>query len=193
MSRWLTMAFVLFLLGASRVHADIPSFGPRPSRWQRIPVHPSNAVPVVIQTCPDGGPARLLIPRSLLGRAKKVASGERFGALEMPIPLAVVLMLSAGGLGLVCFRGRRFTRAPLVFLFLLAVAGAGASMLWANAPPPMPNIDSHKIALPITNGKEWKLDKVRVEITEDGDTIRLMVPKSLRSEKEPAPKEKHDK
>src|SRR5262249_16133054 len=141
---------------------------------------PSNAVPLVIQAGTDKVPARLVIPCSLLERAKKTAPQppEPHGSLSMPIFVVAVLILSAGGLGLVCLHGRRLTRAPLMFLALLAVAGACTSMLWANAPPPLPDMDSHKIVLPMANGKELKLDGVRVEITADGDTIRLIVPRA---------------
>ncbi|HEY7425392.1 MAG TPA: hypothetical protein VH682_14270 [Gemmataceae bacterium] len=175
MNRWLSLALVLLLLGASRVHADLLGFGPS-RRWDRsIAVHPSNAVPVVIQAGTDKEPARLVIPCSLLEHAKKAAPQppEPHGSLSMPIFVVAVLILSAGGLGLVCLRGYRFTRAPLMFLVLLIVAGACTSMLWANAPPPYLNS-----LTPLVNGKELKLDGVRVEITADGDTIRLIVPRA---------------
>jgi hypothetical protein len=174
MSRWLLLALALLLLGARLAQADVPGFGPRPRR--PMPVHPSNAVPIVIQAGAKGEPARLLIPRPLLERAKKVTPGERFGALGLPIPLVAMGTISLTGLGLVCLRSRRLTWVPLVFLSFVAIGNASASLLWANAPPPSPAFDSPKSALLVDIGKEYKLDGLRVEITDEGDTLRLILP-----------------
>ena len=173
MYRWLILVPALFLLGATFVYADIPGFGPRPRR--PMPVHPGNAVPMVIQAGAKEEPARLLIPRWLLARAKKATSGRRFGAVKT-FPLAALGLLSCAGLGVVCFCGRRLPRMPLALFALLAIGGAGVSIVWANAPPPISLFESRRPTVQGQILKELQLDGVKVEITSEGDTMRLIVP-----------------
>ncbi len=51
-------------------------------------------------------------------------------------------------------------------------------MLWANAPPPLFNGKLQEVVVPAGDGKELKLASVRVELIEQGETIRLIVPRA---------------
>jgi len=171
------LAIALVLAVASNGRADIPGPGPRPRR--PMPIHPENAVPLVIEVGADEAPARLLIPHALLGRAKKLAivRGPALGNLPMAIGLTLTLAIT--GLGLIRFRKGRPARSLAGLLTLAAVLGLGTSMLWANAPPPFDAGRLRGGVVPIIgNGKELKLDSVRVELTENGETIRLIVPRA---------------
>jgi hypothetical protein len=157
MKRGLSLALLLFF--ASGVRADIPLLGGRPPR-RPTPVHPAHAVPLSIEAGANNEPARLLIPRSLLERAAKRRHASAAGVLDLSMP--VVLSLTLVGLCALGFRGRGRMVSLLVFA---ALAALGVSMLNAT-PPPLLEV----------NGKALPLNTVRVEISDKGNTLRLILP-----------------
>jgi hypothetical protein len=151
-----------------------------------MPVHPANAVPVVIEASDTLTEPRLVIPRPLLARAKKLIAGRRSAALQdkaRPAAvwrgratalagLALTAALSAAGLCLARRKGR-----VLVAALVLSVAcafGAGRTFLVAQHPPP-PN-------LPPPPPLEVQFDHAAVEVVERGTEVRLLVPRARLGE-----------
>jgi len=164
----------VLLLGlalVAAVRADV-GFGPHPSRPISVP--PANAVPVIIQADESAREPRLIVPRSLvrLAKAEKAPPALPGGHTALPVPLAVALSLSFAvvGVGLVC--GRRMARSLVLTLALVAVGGA---TLWAHPPPPvLPPLKPFPDGLPI--------DGVAVEFAEQGDRVRLVLPKAMMAD-----------
>jgi hypothetical protein len=165
MTRVLALAFLL--LAASWARGDIPGFGPRPRR--PFPQHPANAVPLIIEATANDQSPRLLIPRVLLERAKARKS-KGVGSLRGAMPFVAIMALTLCGLCMVGFRGRGRAVA-LWMLGVFIVGGIGVSVLMA-APPPTPQ----KMPLPSGIDKSLHMNSVRVEISDQGDTFRLLVP-----------------
>jgi hypothetical protein len=166
-----TGVLLLGLALVAAVRADV-GFGPHPSRPIGIPA--ANAVPVIIQADETAREPRLIVPRSLVRSAKlaKSAAAAPGGRAGLPLPLAVALSLSFAvvGLGLVC--GRRMTRSLFLTLALVAVGGA---TLWAHPPPPpQPPLKPFPDGLPI--------DGVAVEFADQGDRVRLVLPKAMTAD-----------
>jgi hypothetical protein len=156
-----TAAFAV-LLSASLAAADVAPF------LRGGPPGPSNAVRVLIEV---GGPgeteARMIVPRHLLPRAAQVARAER--APGQSLFAASALLCGVGAIG-VCLRRRSSLRALALVLALVGgVALAGRSALRAT-PPSRPAV----LALV----QELNVGAVQVEITEEGNEIRLLLPRS---------------
>jgi hypothetical protein len=171
---------VLALGPAAPVWADaFPHFGPRERPRSPTPVHPANAVPVVIEASDTLTEPRLIIPRPLLARAKKLPAVRSAAVLPnratgLPATLAGLALtaaLSAGGLCL----ARRKGRALVVFLIVGVACAFGASRGPLSAhpqpwvPPPLPPL-------------ELQFDRAAVEVVERGTEVRLLVPRARLGE-----------
>ncbi|HZY86216.1 MAG TPA: hypothetical protein VFE78_15390 [Gemmataceae bacterium] len=117
---------------------------------------------------------RLVIPRALLARAKKLTAERRsvsqpVGASRWAPPvlagLALAAALSAGGLCL----ARRKGRALVVVLVLVCAFGAGRAFLCAGPPP---NLTAAEVVF----------DHAAVEVVERGTEVRLLVPRTRLGE-----------
>jgi hypothetical protein len=183
-ARWWLVA-VLALGPAAPVRADaFPHFGPRHRPSSPTPVHPANAVPVAIEASDTLTEPRLVIPRALLARAKKLPAvrptaalqgesrraGASGGAVTALAGLALTAALSAGGLCLARRKGR-----ALVVLLVVGVACAfGAGRAFVGAHPPPPNWPPPPA--------EILFDRAAVEVVERGTEVRLLVPRARLGE-----------
>jgi hypothetical protein len=164
---------LLALCLANPLRADLPHLGPH-HPGPPIRVHPANAVPVVIEASDTLTGPRLVIPRALLARARKLPVLRSAAALPGRAPaalagLALTAALSAGGLCLARRKGR-----ALVVLLVLGVGcayGAGQTFLGAHPPPgnPRPPVDV-------------VFDHAAVEVIEGGTEVRLLVPRERLGE-----------
>ena len=160
---------------ASLVRADLPHLGPH-HPGPPIHVHPANAVPVVIEASDTLTEPRLVIPRPLLARAKKLRVMRPAAALPSRTPavlagLALTAALSAGGLCLARRKGRGLV--VLLVVGLGCAFGAGRAFLGAHPPPP--NL------LP-PSPAEVVFDHAAVEVVERGTEVRLLVPRARLGE-----------
>ena len=117
--------------------------------------------------------AKLFIPKRLLGKAKGMDAGARKPQTTVwPSPLVaavgLTLALAVSGLGFFRLRNRPGGKGLGAVLALAAVLIAGRCPLQADAPPP-----PRPPAWASLEG-----GKVTVEVVDDGDTVRLVVPKS---------------
>lgn len=163
-------ALVVIFGSASLVWADI---GPKPAPT------PDKSVPIVIDTF-DGkvGPAKLIIPKKFLDKSRAgldvndgtaVAEGSR-----LPMMLAgifLTLSISFAGLWLVRQRGTLGTRTVALLVGGILFLAVGSAVLLANAPP------GPVIARPVQPLGPIQ-DRVVIEISDNGDTIKLLVHKS---------------
>jgi hypothetical protein len=167
-SAWRLSAAVLVLLGlTATLRADLP--GPHPRR--RIFVHSPNAVPIVLEVSDTLQEPRLILPRPLLGSARKVARGcpEWRGGMPLATGAALALTLGLAGLGFTYRRNRPVLRALLVLAVLTGAVGIGVAGLRAN-PVPLPAIKDVQVPL--------SLEGVVVEVTDQGEAVRLVVPRA---------------
>jgi hypothetical protein len=174
-TRWWLAAWLL-VFPAGLVRADVPGplFGPRKHHGPPIDVHPANAVPVVIEACDTITEPRLVVPRPLLARAKKLVP-ER-AVLPGPAPtvvagLALTAALSAAGLCLARSKGRALT--VVLALGVACAFGAGQALLFADPPPPN---------LPPPPPLEVQFDHTVVEVVERGTEVRLLLPRARLGE-----------
>ncbi len=176
----LAVALLLAVGAASR--ADLPGarlFRPTDARFQPvgrpIPVQPRNAVPIRLEVSDTASRTTLIVPRNLLGQAKKVA---RLGSATTPeqaaatawFPLAI-LTLGFGLSGLLLVRGR--WRWGIPGLLLALILYGAASRVWAN--PPAASISAPR---PLVD-PPFPLKDVLVETAEKGDCIRLVLPRTV--------------
>jgi hypothetical protein len=119
---------------------------------------------------------RLIVPRALLARAKKLPVTRPAAALPTRAPavlagLALTAALSAGGLCLARRKGR-----ALLFVLLVGAGcavGAGSAFVGAHPQPPI---------LPPPPPAEVQFDHAAVEVVERGTEVRLLVPRASLSE-----------
>jgi len=153
---------VVLLLMTAGLLADVapPFFGPtrrthRPPR--QLHFSPRNAVPIRIQL--DDGPPRVRIPRALLPRAERSASG-----LGGVLVIGAVLPLA--------FCLRRRARAALFVAVALAASGP---LVEANGPfLPSRLVEGITPARP----PYLEVDGLRVEVVEAGDRIQIFLPRA---------------
>jgi hypothetical protein len=135
---------------------------------------------VVIEASDTLTEPRLIIPRPLLARAKKL-SGARSAAVlpnrATGLPavlagLALTAALSAGGLCLARRKGRAL--AAVLLAGVGCAVGAGQAFLVAQHPPP-PNL------LP-PPPLEVQFDHAAVEVVERGTEVRLLLPRARLGE-----------
>jgi len=170
MKAWLAALVVVFGL-ASLVRADV---GPKPAPA------PDKSVPIVIDTY-DGkvGPAKLIIPKKLLDKSRAALDlGDGPAVAEhksrLPMMLAgifLTLSIAFAGLWLVRQRGTLGTRTVALLIGGILFLAVGGAVLLANAPP------GPAIARPVQPFAAIQ-DRVVIEITDSGDTIKLLVHKS---------------
>jgi hypothetical protein len=134
-----------------------------------IPISPRNAVPIVVEVRDDLKEPRLLVPRKLTAQAIPAGSPSaprRIGAVALPLVAGSALALTFAGLCLA--RGTRFR--GMVMLALASIALGGAILIAHPPPPPM---------APFKYDTLPPLDGVVVELTNDGDQVRLQLPRAV--------------
>jgi hypothetical protein len=137
---------------------------------------------LVIEVDENAKAARLIIPQRFLGNAP-APPPRRLGQLPtIMVGVALALGLAFSGLWLVRKRGGG---APLL-LAAVAIVGLGGATLWANArpirrePPPQPK---PPVGLPLLA----TLEPIQVETVARGDTIRLIIPPTMKARLAPTP------
>jgi hypothetical protein len=125
-------------------------------------------VPFAIEASAEAE-AKLIVPRLLLRSAKQAAQREDRHGPGAPLFAGAAFL----GLGALALGTRRRIMRGLVFAVL--VSGAvfvGHTGLRAQVPP---------VGMPVVL-PEARLQGVRVEITEEGDAIRLLLPRAKFAE-----------
>ena len=115
----------------------------------------------------------------------------------MIVGLALALSLSTGGLWVARRKNTPGGMAPLtVLVAVLGLALAGGAVVWANGAPPFrtqpkPQPQTKPQPQPEVPGPLPTLAKfegVKVEMIQEGDTIRLILPKRMAGQIKPIPK-----
>jgi hypothetical protein len=132
--------------------------------------------------------ARLLIPREVLQQMRAGLDGEDArgsalaffntgGAQTVMAGLFLSLALAFGGVWLVRTRGRRRLGTAALCVAAMALCGAAATAVYANAgPPAVARSLTSKIL--IQDAKWYGVyGQVKVEVTDDDDQIRLVLPR----------------
>jgi hypothetical protein len=134
------------------------------------------------------GEARLLIPRSVLEQMRAGLDGEGSrssalaffnagGAQTVVAGLFLSLALAFGGLWLVRSRSQRRLGPAALCLAALALCGVAATAAYANAgPPPVARSLTSRILI---QDAQWYgvYGQVKVEVVDDDDQIRLVLPR----------------
>jgi hypothetical protein len=164
------VALTVALALARPVHAGI----------RVIEDEPANAVPIRLETGGDAGQTTLFIPKALLERAKPTdPDGKKAQAVVAPSAMLALVgltcTLSIAGLGFVVRRIGRGGAALLMILALAVILVAGRCSVRADAAPwphytPRPPLTPPQLKLPAGN--------VTVKVVDDGDAVRLVVPKA---------------
>jgi hypothetical protein len=182
MCRWPLTVFLLALLATSAAANPIvwPPPGdpnpPPPIRLPPAPVAPANAVAFEIEVNDQAQVPLLIVPRSRLAVARKVAILDR-PAVPLTAGVALTAAFVAAGLGLV--RGDRGVRRRAASLALIGVLVAGSAAVWANAPPPLDVRRATPCPSVIPQAPPgFPLDGVKVEVTERDGPVRLVIPRS---------------
>lgn len=140
-------------------------------------VPPANAVPIRLETRDDAKEATLYVPKTLLGKAKRLDMGRdkaRVGIWPSTVAIAIGLTLASGASGL-GFRliNRPGGKALAAILALASVLILSRCPLQANArPPPQIYMPRHPLKVDLPGGN------ATIRVVEDGDTVRVVVPKS---------------
>ena len=135
-----------------------------------------------------GGDAKLLIPRSLLQQMKAGLDGEDShsaaltyfntgGGQTLMAGLFLSLAFAFGGVWFVRSRGQRRFGPASLSLAARALCGLAATAAYANAgPPPVARSLTSKILI---EQAQWYgvYGDVKVEVVDDDDQIRLVLPK----------------
>lgn len=185
------MLALLFVVATPLAFADIPN----PDRLNRNRSSKTELkVDMQIDTDEKAKEARLVIPRSVFQRMRAQADGAgsqttgttaaaRFfnmtGAQTIMSGLFLSLAFAFGGVWLVRSRkgAERTARVAALSIGLLLAGGVTASVAYANAgPPPVARSLTSKILIPEL---QWwgAYGEVKVEIVEEGDDIKLVLPK----------------
>ena len=161
-------ALTVVLALAGSAWADLP--GGRASK--PLPVKPSHAVSIRLEVGADETGAVLYLPKRLLGKAKLTDQGKNAHAAVAPANLVggvgLALALTVSGLGLFPILKRPGAKGRALILALAAVLIAGRCSLQAQ--PPAPHTELPQLTL--SGGK------VRVVVMDEGDAVRLVVPKA---------------
>lgn len=170
------LSVAALLLGAGAALADLPRpfwcpAPPRPPTFGRpisAPPKPApNAVPITIEPT-DGNDPRLIIPKNLLPRAQSAAHLEDREAPRAPLFAGVALGgLLVGGFALTG-RGRAARRLLLTLLPATALFIAHGPI---QAKAQLPGLFPVEV-------EGLRVQPVRVEITEDGDRVRHLLPRA---------------
>lgn len=175
----------LLLATAVSASADVPN--PDKAKNKPPKVQPFTAQ-MMIDPNTKSGEARLLIPREVLQQMRAGLDGEDArgsalaffnagGAQTVMAGLFLSLALAFGGVWLVRSRGRRRLGTAALCVATLALCGAAATAAYANAgPPPVARSLTSKIL--IQDAKWYGVyGQVKVEVTDDDDQIRLVLPR----------------
>jgi hypothetical protein len=148
-------------------------------------VFPPGVVPPGVVP-PGTVPPGVTPPKGTPTQGNPKGTAPRADASELRLPtimagLALTAAFVSGGLWMV----RRGAGRTLIGLLVVSTFVAGAALLWADARVPFPN--PRPFTLPdVPKGTPIKLpasvelnDKISLEILPAGDTIRLLVPKSV--------------
>jgi hypothetical protein len=139
-------------------------------------IPPPNGVPIVIEVSDEAQRPRLIVPRKLIERARKVAVGPaapdapRFAGRFTPLTAGVALALTFAGAGLLLVRRGVGTRGLTV---LLALGGAliGAGLAFAVQPHAVP-----------TPPPPVEITGAVVEVVPEGDAVRLVLSRGAAAE-----------
>jgi hypothetical protein len=137
--------------------------------------------------------AKLLIPRDVWQqmragldgddtKAAGLASFNPGGAQTVMAGLFLSLALAFGGVWLVRSRGQRRFGTAALCVAALALCGAGAGVVFANAgPPPVARSLTSKI---LTQDLQWwgAYGQVKVEVSDDAREITLVLPKQKQEQ-----------
>jgi hypothetical protein len=144
-----------------------------------VPVHPTNAVPFVIEASDTLTEPRLVIPRPLLARARKLTGVRptaalqdrlwRVGASTALAGVALTVALSVVGLYLA--RRRGWALLVLILVVVGCAVGAGGAFVGARPQPMLPPPPA-----------EVLFDHAAVEVVERGTEVRLLVPRARLGE-----------
>ena len=175
----------LLLATAVSASADIPS--PHKAKNKSPKVQPFTAQ-MMIDPNTKSSEARLLIPREVLQQMRAGLDGEDArgsalaffntgGAQTVMAGLFLSLALAFGGVWLVRSRGRRRLGTAALCVAALALCGLAATAAYANAgPPAVARSLTSKIL--IQDAKWYGVyGQVKVEVTDDDDQIRLVLPR----------------
>lgn len=152
------------------------------------PKGPSFTADMNIQPNLKASEAKLLIPRSVLQQMKAGLDGDDShsaaltyfntgGGQTLMAGLFLSLAFAFGGVWLVRSRGQRRLGPAALCLAALALCGLAANAAYANAgPPPVARSLTTKILI---EQAQWYgvYGQVKVEVTDDGDRITLVLPK----------------
>lgn len=194
---WIPRLALLALMLASTAtlaFADIPNPNNRGASKSDLKTH------LQIQTDDKVKEAKLVIPRSLLqqmqaqldgGNPQTASAAARFfnmsGAQTVLSGIFLSLAFVMGGLWLVRARRRAEripARAVALTLSLVLVGGITAGVAYANAgPPPVARSLTSKILIPELQW--WGAGgEVTVEVVEEGDYIKLVMPRREITDKD---------
>jgi hypothetical protein len=175
MKKRLAIVALLLLVVAAVVRADI-SLPEAYSRWgYPEPRHGATdrSVPVVVSVDEKATEARLIVPKKHMTSVAALlpnddparADARSFRWPVVAIPIAAALAVS--GLWLTGLRPRLGARGLAVLLGVIVLGGVGAAVAWGHPqpPPPPPPV--------LLKGK------VTVEVVEEGDTVKLVLPRDM--------------
>lgn len=175
----------LLLATAASASADVPN--PERAKNKSPKAQPFTAL-MAIDPNTKSAEARLLIPREVLRQMRAGLDGEDTrgsalaffntgGAQTVMAGLFLSLALAFGGVWLVRSRGRRRLGAAALCVAALALCGASASAAYANAgPPAVARSLTSKVLIPEA---KWYgvYGQVKVEVVDDDNQIRLVLPR----------------
>lgn len=196
-SRTTRLALVTLLLLVGSVHALADVALPNSAK-HRTGNNSTITSSMIISPDEKAKEARLLIPRDLLRQLQAGLDGNDAqssaaatsglsglsGAQTVMAGIFLSLALAFGGIHLLRSRQQtdKLTRAALG-VAILALCGASASLVYGNAgPPPVARSLTSKILI---QDLQWwgAYGQVKVEIVEDSDQVRLVLPKAKEQPK----------
>ncbi len=168
--------FVMLL--AVTALADVPGPGPRPHppQPQPQPAPQGEGVPLLIQTIPKATHSVLIIPKKFLPGDKAALDDEQPAAPGTARNVIAAIALSCGIAGMFLIRRDRKTRTIVVVLVCVGAIAMAGRLMADLAPPGGRASANGRPAHP--NGPPVVVrgaGKVVIEVTDDGDTVRLLL------------------
>jgi hypothetical protein len=182
-------ALALLLVAAAPVFADIAlpkNNKPRPESEIRSDLPFSR---MTIERVEGLREARLQIPRAQLERLNAAAGIEGGGGMSASLKSAgtviggIFISLAAVLTGLLLVRSRRrvaLGRATAALVVCACAAGVAAVAAYANAPAPHYRVQNPGTLVKAVTGAPLA-GSIRVEVVEEGDEIKLLVPAKART------------
>jgi hypothetical protein len=177
----LGLVALLLLVAAAVVRADVIDPWAPWSRRHDVRFDPryyasDPSVPVVVSIDDRATEARLIVPKKHMPSVAALlpnddtarADARLFRWPVVVIPVAAALAVS--GLWLTGLRPRLGARGLAVLLGVIVLGGVGAAIAWGHPPPPPPPPPL------LLKGK------VTVEVVEEGDTVKLVLPRDMLKE-----------